>query len=195
LVKLIGENKCQLSKIDKGTKPISFNPTQRESTPLDSSAMQHTRIVRLEKSEPLINTSYLRNEIQTACKNLPIFWVDSVEENVYFATRSSLSGLTVGDNQYQFSPYTRSSLTCPHGGGIVGVHIQCHPDCFYQLCNPNGGKWCYYTATHCPMVTTSCWQHLSNIPLNCRPCCSHPKVPCGTQFPYCGCYANSQNGK
>ncbi|CAF2912576.1 unnamed protein product [Rotaria sp. Silwood2] len=195
LVKLVSERKCQLSKIDPGTKPISFNPNQRQSGPLDSSSMQHTRVVRLETREPLTNLSHLRKEMQTACAGFPTFWVDSVEENLYYSARNYLSGLTVGNNKYQFSPYTRSSLTCAHGGGIVGSQIQCHPDCFYQLCNPNGGKWCYYTAVHCPMVTTSCWQHLNNVPLNCRPCCSSPKVPCGTQLPYCGCYADGQNGK
>ncbi|CAF4536153.1 unnamed protein product [Rotaria socialis] len=195
LVKLINQNKCQLSKLIPDMKPITIDPKQRQSAPLDSSTMSHTQIVRLEKSEPLTNLSYLRQEMQMACTGWPTFWVDNVDESTFYSKKNNFETLLVGDNNYQVSPFARDSLSCPQGGGHVGVHVQCHPDCFYQLCNPSGGKWCFYTATHCPMVTTSCWQHLSNIPLACVPCCSHPAVKCSGALQYCGCYANSQLGK
>jgi hypothetical protein len=197
LVKLISENKCQLSKLDQGAKPISLNQNHRQSTPLDSSAMQHTNLVRLEANEPLTNLTYLRKEMQAACSNLPTFWVDSIEENLYYSQRLNHNPISLGNSKYQFPPYTRNadSMKCPHEGGIIGGQIVCHPECFFQLCDPNGGNWCYYNAIHCPLVTPSCWQHISNMQLSCRPCCSSSKAPCNTKIPYCGCYANGPTGK
>ena len=196
LVKLSGDRKCQLSKMDPEVQLMSAASNKAENGPLDSSAMKHTQRVRLESNTPLANLSHLREEMQVACQDMLTFWVETVEENEYRSARNTLSTLGTAGNQYQFSPYSKGSQTCAIGGsGVVGSQIQCHPNCFFQLCNPNGGKWCYYNVVHCPMVTTSCWQHLSNIPLACVPCCSDPKVPCSGQIKYCGCHANPQIGK
>lgn len=196
LVKLISEKKCQLSKLDPEVQMMSAGASKAENAPLDSSAMKHTQLVRLENNKPLTDVSHLREEMQVACQGMPTFWVETVEENEYRSARNALSTLNASDNQYLFSPYSRASQTCAHGGaGVVGSQTQCHNSCFFQLCNPNGGKWCYYTAVHCPMVTESCWLHLNNIPLACVPCCSDPKVPCSGKIQYCGCHANTQVGK
>ena len=107
LVKLISERKCQLSKMDPEVKIMSAGSSKAENAPLDSSAMEHTQLVRLESNTPLANLSHLREEMQVACQGMLTFWVETVEENEYRSARNTLSTLNAAANQYQFSSHSR----------------------------------------------------------------------------------------
>lgn len=175
LTKIFSENKCQLSTVDSDMKHFFMDPNFHQAMPLNSSAMTHHELIRIESAQPLSNLSHLRPEMRNFCHDLPVFWIDTMDNDASQSSRNTPNTMS------------RNSLSCLYSYYEPGKPVKCHPDCFYQQCNPSGLSWCYYMTSHCPMVTSSCWIHVSNVQLNCRPCCSDPQIPCNADIPYCGC--------
>ena len=192
LVKLVNQGRCQLFKLLPGSKPIVLESSVKQRSPLDASSIESNKLVMLEESIPLASISHLRKELQEACSSLPTYWVESINDNEYSKRLADQEAFDVNNHHYLPTPLARGGWTCPHTGQ-QGVLTSCNPACFYQLCDPNPGNWCYYRTDQCAIISPSCWQHVSTMPLKCKPCCSDSKVPCNTALPFCGCYGPPGN--
>jgi hypothetical protein len=192
LVKLVNQGRCQLLKLLPGSKPIVLDSMAQQRSPLDANSIDTKKLVLLEESIPLASISHLRKELQEACSNLPTYWVQSIEASEYATRLANYEAFDVNNKHYLPSPLARGGWTCSNQGP-QGSLTSCNPACFYQLCDPNPGQWCYYRTDQCALISPTCWQHVSTMPLKCKPCCSDSKAPCGTALPFCGCYGPPGN--
>jgi hypothetical protein len=199
LTKYVNEQYCQLSKLDvKTTPPLSKVPKHRQAPGdvLDLNQMKKTRLVKLQSSEPMTNTSFLRAELQAACNGLPIYWATTTTQDVFDYQQQQM---VIEGERYLRSPLLGrqgNDWECAWKTNPIPTPSKnfCSNDCRWQICGPHIGATCYYYV-HCKEdepIGSWCYNHVTNHASRCALCCGDPRYGCraqgwtGTQ--HCKCY-------
>ncbi|CAF1538385.1 unnamed protein product, partial [Didymodactylos carnosus] len=120
LVNFVNQGKCHLSTIDENIRHSKMvEPPQLSQVPgakaavYDASQFQRTNIIRLEQENPMGNTSFLRSELQSACRDRPIYYVKKMLE-ADLAKMKSDGRVTSTDDGYLIPTYLEGdkSMTC-----------------------------------------------------------------------------------
>ncbi|CAF1673539.1 unnamed protein product, partial [Adineta ricciae] len=208
LIKDVKQQRCQLSDMEPATRAAHAKSISVESSdnglsmpnlPVDVSGVEETHIFKLERQEPIQNTSYLRSELQQACAGLSIHWADSVNENdLDSMTRT---GEIFYDKQEKIiirptnpeGRVNRGASCNPNPTLIPPNQFNCHGMCSNQKCRMTGHS-CYYFIM-CPMngnIGQQCMQHNLHTNGECKMCCMDPASPCspptnGGFWQHCDC--------
>lgn len=193
LIKIIAEQRCQLSKLIPDVQHQRGHPTTRQTEPLQAANIERNHRPKLVNHDPIKNTSFLREELQEACRGLPIHWADDAPDG------TNLNAVvTIDQQQYVMGTEVAEarSWSCAHETGplstvVNGLQLDlCHPSCQYQLCFPTSTEISYYLRKCGPASSPyfeQCYTFVSTPGNYCRMCCSDSRYSCSSKLFRCSC--------
>jgi hypothetical protein len=198
LVKYVQLKKCHLSRLDEAERQrqtvtplltLGTHGGRISQQPFGAEHIQEMKIVYIELQPAIMNISHLRQELQMACKDMSIFWVDKMSKKKFDQT----IGARMANRSITLLSRSRvNQVNCDIvDPGLPWAH--CRSQCLSYVVKPAPGERTCRYENACPYasyVPSSCIRNVESMKeVRYILCCrdgNAPRCP-GTFYQHCSC--------